>query len=56
MCGSTEHGASYHTPDSPATAVAKKRVRMELGGSETDEMTPKEKAANLRAGRSDKKN
>ena len=51
VCGATDHGASWHTPETPTVSSAKKRVRVEL---DTQELTPQEKAANLRAGRSDK--
>ena len=49
VCGATDHGASWHTPDA-SVRVANKRVREELGETE---MTPLEKAANLGANRSD---
>ena len=53
VCGSAEHGASFHTPEPKTVRLAKKRVAEEISLSET--MTAAEKAEALSEQRSDKR-
>ena len=54
MCGSTAHGASYHTPE-PATVKTNKKRAVEEAGAAGESMTALQKADALSEQRSDKR-